>query len=88
VATAARSVSSRASRSLIFVFSALIWSNIVDVVVGMVAFSGFRLLGMINLLASNTSTRDIQPQNAPITSLAAERLSLSSKPRGPRIPSR
>ena len=66
VATAARSVSRRASRSLIFVFSALIWSNIVGVVVGMVAFSGFRLTGMINLLASNTLTRDIQPQNVPI----------------------
>jgi hypothetical protein len=49
VATAARSVSSRARRSLIFVFSALIWSNIVGAVVGMVAFSGFRLIGMINL---------------------------------------
>jgi hypothetical protein len=73
VATAARSVSRRASRSLIFVFSALIWSNIVGVVVGIVAFSGFRLIGMINLLASNTSTRDIQPQNAlRLTSLAAD----------------
>jgi len=49
VATAARSVSRRASRSLIFVFSVLIWSNIVGVVVGMVAFSGFRSIGMINL---------------------------------------
>ena len=49
VATAARSVSRRASRSLIFVFSALIWSNIVGVVVGIVAFSGFRSIGMINL---------------------------------------
>ena len=49
VATAARSVSSRASRSLIFVFSALIWSNIVGVVIGMVAFNGFRSIGMINL---------------------------------------
>ena len=37
VATVARSVSRRASRSLTFVFSALIWSNIVDVVLGMVA---------------------------------------------------
>jgi hypothetical protein len=64
VATTARSVSRRASRSLIFAFSALIWSNIFGVVVGMVAFSGFRLIGMINLLASNTSTRDIQPQKA------------------------
>ena len=64
VAVAARSVSRRASRSLIFVFSALIWSNIVGVVVGMVAFGGVRLIGMINLLASNTPTRDIQPQNA------------------------
>jgi hypothetical protein len=31
------------------VFSALIWSNIVGVVVGMVAFNGFRSIGMINL---------------------------------------
>src|SRR6516162_6557199 len=38
VATVERSVSRRASRSLIFVFSALIWSNIVGGVVGMVAF--------------------------------------------------
>jgi len=50
VATAARSVSRRASRSLIFVFSAMIWSNIVGVVVGIVAFSGFRSIGMINLV--------------------------------------
>ena len=49
VATAARSVSRRASRSLIFVFSALIWSNIVGVAVGMVAFSSFRSIVMINL---------------------------------------
>jgi hypothetical protein len=49
VATAARSVSRRASRSLIFVFSALIWSNIVGVVMGIVAFSGFRSIGMIDL---------------------------------------
>src|SRR6516225_3875013 len=49
VATAVRSVSRRASRSLIFVFSALIWSSIVGVVVGMVAFAGFRSIGMINL---------------------------------------
>jgi hypothetical protein len=49
VATAARSVSRRASRSLTFVFSALIWSNIVGVVLGIVAFSGFRSIGMINL---------------------------------------
>ena len=48
VATVARSVSRRASRSLTFVFSTLIWSNI-DVVLGMVAFSGFRLIEMINL---------------------------------------
>ena len=48
-ATAARSVSSRARRSLIFVFSALIWSNIVGVVVGMVAFDGFRSIVMIDL---------------------------------------
>jgi ABC-type dipeptide/oligopeptide/nickel transport system permease component len=49
VATVARSVSRRASRSLTLVFSALIWSNIVGVVVGMVAFNGFRSIGMINL---------------------------------------
>jgi hypothetical protein len=49
VATAARSVSSRARRSLIFVFSALVWSNIVGVVVGMVAFNGFRSIVMIDL---------------------------------------
>jgi hypothetical protein len=49
VATVARSVSRRASRSPTFVFSALIWSNIVGVVVGMVAFNGFRSIGMINL---------------------------------------
>jgi hypothetical protein len=47
--TVARSVSRRASRSLTFDFSALIWSNIVGVVVGMVAFSGFRSIEMINL---------------------------------------
>ena len=39
VATVARSVSRRASRSLTLVFSALIWSNIVGVVVGMAAFN-------------------------------------------------
>ena len=50
VATVARSVSRRASRSLTFVFSALIWSNIVAVVLGMVAFSGFRSIEMINLV--------------------------------------
>jgi hypothetical protein len=49
VATVARSVSRRAIRSLSLVFSALIWSNIVGVVVGMVTFSGFRLIGMIDL---------------------------------------
>ena len=38
--TVARSLSRRASRSLTFDFSALVWSNIVGVVVGMVAFSG------------------------------------------------
>ena len=46
VAAVARSVSRRASRSLTFVFSVLIWSNIVDVVLGMVAFSGFRSIGI------------------------------------------
>ena len=49
VATASRSVSTRAIRSLILVFSALIWSDIVGVVVGMVTFSGFRSIGMIDL---------------------------------------
>ena len=49
VATVARSVSRRASHSVTFVFSALIWSNIVGVVVGIVAFSGFRSIGLINL---------------------------------------
>src|SRR6516164_3071575 len=55
VATAARSVSSRASRSLIFVFSALSWSNIVVVAVGMVAFTSFRSIVMIDLAGSNTA---------------------------------
>ena len=49
VAAAVRSLSRRESRSLIFVFSALIWSNIVGVVVGMVAFNGFRSIVMIDL---------------------------------------
>jgi hypothetical protein len=40
VAIVARSVSRRASRSLICVFPALICSNIVGVAVGMMAFSG------------------------------------------------
>ena len=39
----------RANRSLTLVFSALIWSNIVDDVLSMVAFSGFRSIEMINL---------------------------------------
>jgi hypothetical protein len=47
VATVTRSVSRRASRWLTF---ALIWSNIVDVVLGMVGFSGFRSIEMINLI--------------------------------------
>ena len=49
VATVARSVSRRASRSLTFVFSVPIWSNIVGVVLAMVAVCGLRLIGMINL---------------------------------------
>jgi hypothetical protein len=49
VANVARSESRRASRSLTFVFSALIWSNIIGIVVGMVTFSGFRSIGMIDL---------------------------------------
>src|SRR6266446_5904142 len=51
VAIFARSASRRASRSLILVFSALIWSTIVGVVVGMVTFSSFRSIGVINLVA-------------------------------------
>jgi hypothetical protein len=51
VAIFARSTSRRASRSLIFVLSALIWSNIVGVVVGMVTFTSFRSIGMIILAA-------------------------------------
>jgi hypothetical protein len=47
VATVARSASRRTSRSLTFVFSALIWSNIVGV--GIVAFGSFRSIGMIDL---------------------------------------
>jgi hypothetical protein len=43
--TVARSVSRRASRALTFDFSALIWSNIVGVMVGMVAFGGFSRSG-------------------------------------------
>jgi hypothetical protein len=46
-----RSASRRASRSLTFVFSTLIWSNIVGIVVGMVTFSSLKLIGMINLVA-------------------------------------
>ena len=46
--TVARSASRRASRSPTFVFSALIWSNILGVV-RMVTFSGFRSIAMINL---------------------------------------
>jgi hypothetical protein len=43
--TVARSVSRRASRSLTFDFSALIWPNIVGVMAGMVAFIGFSRSG-------------------------------------------
>jgi hypothetical protein len=50
VATVARSASRRTSRSLTFVFSALICSNNVGDVVGMVAFSSFRSIGMIDLV--------------------------------------
>src|SRR5262249_54167192 len=49
VATVACSISSRASCSLTFVFSALIWSSIVNIVLGMVAFSSFRSIGMVDL---------------------------------------
>ena len=57
VVTVAHSASRRASRSLIFDFSELIWSNIVGVVVGMVAFSGFRSIEMINLAGRLTPQR-------------------------------
>jgi hypothetical protein len=57
--TVARSVSRRASRTLTFDFSALIWSNIVGVMVGMVAFGG-SVDRDDQLLASNTSMRDSQ----------------------------
>ena len=72
VATVARWVSRRASRSLIFVFSALIWSSIVGVVVGMVAISGFRSIGMINLAGGLTPQREIfNRRMRPLTSLGA-----------------
>src|SRR5882724_8967856 len=61
VAIFARSASRRASRSLTFVFSKLIWFNIVGVVVGMVTFSSFRSIGTINLVvASNTAMANLQ----------------------------
>jgi len=41
----------RASRSLTFVFSALIWFKIVGILVGMVTFCSLKLIGMINLVA-------------------------------------
>ena len=50
-ASGCRAASRRTSRSLIFVLSALIWSNIVGVMVGMVTFSSLRSIGMINLVA-------------------------------------
>ena len=82
VATVARSVSSRASRSLSFVLSALIWSTIVGVVGGMVAFRGFMSIAMINL-ASNIATRDLQSWNAslalPNISSAPQKLVLLDK---------
>jgi len=46
--TVARSVSRRASRSLTFVFSAPIWSNIVGDVAGMVVSSRFKSITKIN----------------------------------------
>jgi hypothetical protein len=55
----ARSVSRRASRSLTLDFSAVIWSNIVGVMVGMVAFSGFSRSNH-QLLSSTTSMRNSQ----------------------------
>jgi hypothetical protein len=51
VAIFSRSVLRRASRSLTFVFSALIWSKIVGILVGMVTFCSLKLIGMINLVA-------------------------------------
>jgi hypothetical protein len=39
----------RASRSLSFVFSVVIWSTIVSVVVGIVTFCDFKLIGMLSL---------------------------------------
>ena len=59
VTTVARSVSRRASRSLTLVFSALIWPNIVGVVLGMVAFSGFRSIEMIKSCSRLTPQREI-----------------------------
>jgi hypothetical protein len=50
VAIFSRSESRRASRSLTFVFSALIWSKIVGIVVRMVTFCGLKLIEMINLV--------------------------------------
>jgi hypothetical protein len=47
IATCVRSPSRRASRSLSFVFSAVIWSNIVGAVVGIVTLSDFKLIGMV-----------------------------------------
>jgi hypothetical protein len=84
-ATAARSVSRRASRSLIFVFSALIWSNIVGVVVGIVAFSGFRSIGMINLAGRLTPQCGIfNCRMRRLTSLAAD--ASCGRPRKSRAP--
>ena len=51
MAIVSRSALRRASRSLIFVFSALIWPNIVDGVVCMMTFGSFKLTQMVNLVA-------------------------------------
>jgi hypothetical protein len=51
VAAFSRSASWRASRSLIFVFSALIWPNIVGIVVGIVALCCLKLIGVVNVVA-------------------------------------
>jgi hypothetical protein len=51
VAIFSRSALRRASRSLTVVFSALIWSKIVGILVGMVTFCSIKLIGMINLVA-------------------------------------
>jgi hypothetical protein len=50
VAIFSRSASRRASRSLIFIFSAVIWSTVVGIGVRMVTFIGFRSIGIDQLI--------------------------------------